>query len=543
MLHGIKIKGYILLTKQAAKTEDTCQKDNDKYASILYYRLRNKIVLLRRFAKNCNLMGYKERFLEAIKTTEMQFDTVGKEYMHIMRTGNWSKFLIQKMEFINMGLQSFAMNIIESVEERRAAKKWHARKPKSDSPSFKTTAEGLINIAQKTYSLVSTKIPDEIRAKFSTHQILAVKALNELNKKILEEIDIIRDKFDDCHKFSRLLPLMMEKMARHNIELPTEFVVLRPWSINDYELSEGNPEDIHLFKKLTNISRKILSELKQIHCNQDLFMDIVPDQISYSNVKEILHLPIPKDCSNSEPGDVSYPGYKEGFSDHPLIRIIDAHKELLYKIRCVRRSQFRLDKVKHNICYKDDYLALARDKYYDPYQEDEIKYFSYETWEDEQVTPEQEEQRYNEHFEYYRDCKNRDYEQRVIKAKRRKTAKLHAVERNKFVAQCCEEARKEAKQWKLENIASCKHKKIKRGEFKLVKVSSKLENLSIFKEVSEVAKVADAASAGNIDILKDNKKENKIEETYNDENNQINNNIIDINNSKKEELNKKKPHY
>ncbi len=531
------------MEKQAAKTEDTCQKDNDKYASILYYRLRNKIVLLRRFAKNVDLMGYRDRLLESVKTSEMQFDTVGKEYMHIMRTGNWSKFLIQKMEFINMGLQSFAMNIIESVEERRAAKKWHARKPKSDRESFKTNAEGLINLARKTYSLVSTQIPDEIRAKFSTKQIHAVNSLNALNKKILEEIDIIRDKFDDCHKFSRLLPLMMEKMARLNLELPTEFVVLRPWSINDYELSEGNPEDIHLFKKLTNISKKILSELKQIHFNQDLFMDIVPDQVSYSNVKEILHLPIPKDCSNSESNGLSYPSYREGYSDHPLIRIIDAHKELLYKVRCVRRSQFRLDKVKHNICYKDDYLALARDKYYDPYQEDEIKYFSYETWEDEPVNPEQEEQRYNEHFEYYRDYKNRDYEQRVINAQRHKSHKLMAVERNKFVAECCEEARKEARQRKLEESAKNKLKKVKQGKYKPVKVSSKLMNSKTYKEVSAVVKVVDAASAGDTDILKDDKKENKIEETYNDENNAINNNIIDINNSKKEGLNKKKPHY
>ncbi len=534
----------MVLTKEAAKIEDTGQKDNDKYASILYYRLRNKIVLLRRFAKNCDLMGYKDRLLEAVKTTEMQFDTVGKEYMHIMRTGNWSKFLIQKMEFVNMGLQSFAMNIIESVEKRRAAKKWHARKPKSDRPSFKTNTEGLINLAKKTYSLVSTKIPDEIRAKFSTQQIIAVNNLNKLNQKILEEIDIIRDKFDDCHKFSRLLPLMMEKMARLNLELPTEFVVLRPWSINDYELSEGNPEDLHLFKKLTNISKKILSELKQIHFNQDLFMDIVPDQVSYSNVKEILHLPIPKDCSNSEPNDISYPKYHEGFTDHPLIRIIDAHKELLYKIRCVRQSQFRLDKVKHNICYKDDYLALARDKYYDPYQEDEIKYFSYETWEDEAVTPEQEEQRYNEHFEYYRDYKNRDYEQRVINAQRRKSRKLMAVERNKFVADCCEEARKEARQRKLEDSAKKKLKNVKQGKYKPVKASLRLNALKLYKEVSANAKVTDAASAGDTDILKDDKKENIIkEDTFSDENNQINNNIIDINNSKKEELNKKKPHY
>ncbi len=524
------------MEKQSVKTEDTCQKDNDKYASILYYRLRNKIVLLRRFAKNCDLMGYKDRLLEAVKTSEMQFDTVGKEYMHIMRTGNWSKFLIQKMEFINMGLQSFAMNIIESVEERRAAKKWHARKPKSDSPSFKTTAEGLKNLADKAYSLVSTKIPDEIRNKFSTQQIRAVNTLADLNKKILEEIEVIKDKFDDCHKFSRLLPLMMKQMAEHRLELPTEFVVLKPWSVNEYELSEGNPEDIHLFKKLTNISKKILSELKQINFNHDLFTDNVPDQVSYSNVKEILHLPIPKDCSNSEPNDISYPRYQEGFSDHPLIRIIDAHKELLYKIRCVRQSQFRLDKVKHNICYKDDYLALARDKYYDPYQEDEIKYFSYESWEDEAVTPEQEEQRYNEHFEYYRDYKNRDYEQRVINAQRRKSRKLMAVERNKFVAKCCEEARKEARQRKLEDSAKNKLKKVKQGEYKLVKVSGslKLSGSSIYK---------DAASAGDTCILENDKKENKIEDTLNDENNAINDNIIDINNSKKEELNKKKPYY
>ncbi len=533
------------MENQAAKTEDNAQKDNDKYASILYYRLRNKIVLLRRFAKNCDLMGYKDRLLEAIKTTEMQFDTVGKEYMHIMRTGNWSKFLIQQMEFINMGLQSFAMNIIESVEERRAAKKWHARKPGSDRESFKTNSEGLINLARKTYSLVSTKIPDEIRAKFSTHQILAVNSLNALNQKILEEIDIIRDKFDDCHRFSRLLPLMMEKMARLNLELPTEFVVLRPWSINDYELSEGNPEDLHLFKKLTNISKKILSELKQINFNQDLFTDNVPDQVSYSNVKEILHLPIPKDCSNSESNDISYPRCQKGFSDHPLIRIIDAHKELLYKVRCVRRSQFRLDKVKHNICYKDDYLALARDKYYDPYQEDEIKYFSYETWEDESVTPEQEEQRYNEHFEYYRDYKNRDYEQRVINAQRRKSRKLMAIERNKFVAQCCEEARKEARRRKQEEKAQKKLKKVKQGKYKLVKVSNSLNlaDLKNYKEISADAKVADAASAGDTDILENDKKENKIEDTFSDENNAINDNITDINNSKKEELNKKKPHY
>ncbi len=532
------------MSKEVAKTEDTCRKDNDKYASILYYRLRNKIVLLRRFARNCDLMGYKDRLLESIKTSEMKFDIVGKEYMHIMRTGNWSKFLIQKMEFINMGLQSFAMNIIESVEKRRAAKKWHARKPKSDSPSFKTNSEGLINLAKKTYSLVSTKIPDEIRAKFSTQQIHAVNSLNQLNQKILEEIDIIRDKFDDCHKFSRLLPLMMEKMARLNLELPTEFVVLRPWSINEYDLSEGSPEDIHLFKKLTNISKKILSELKQIHFNQDLFTDNVPDQVSYSNVKEILHLPIPKDCSNSESNDVPYPRYQEGFSDHPLIRIIDAHKELLYKIRCVRQSQFRLDKVKHNICYKDDYLALARDKYYDPYQEDEIKYFSYETWEDEAVTPEQEEQRYNEHFEYYRDYKNRGYEQRVINAQRRKSRKLMAVERNKFVAECCEEARKEAHQRKLEEKAQKNLKKVKQGTYKLVKVISKLLNSKSYKETSAVAKVADAALAGDTDILENDKKESTIkEDIFNDENNEKNINIIDINSNKKEELNKKKPHY
>ncbi len=267
-------------------------------------------------------------------------------------------------------------------------------------------------------------------------------------------------------------------------------------------------------------------------------MDNVPDQVSYSNVKEILHLPIPKDCSGSESNDVAYPRYQEGFSDHPLIRIIDAHKELLYKIRCVRQSQFRLDKVKHNICYKDDYLALARDKYYDPYQEDEIKYFSCETWEDEPVTPKQEEQRYNEHFEYYRDYKNRDYEQRVINAQRRKSAKLHAVERNKFVAQCCKEARVEMRQRKLEENAKKKLKKVKQGKYKLVKVSSSLNlsGLKVYIEISAVAKVTDAASAGDIDILKDDKKENKIEDTCNDENNQINN-------SKKEELNKKKPHY
>ncbi len=60
-----------------------------------------------------------------------------------------------------------------------------------------------------------------------------------------------------------------------------------------------------------------------------------------------------------------------------------------------------------------------------------------------------------------------------------------------------------------------------------------------YKEVSAVAKVADAASAGDIDILKDDKKENIIK----DESNCANNNIIDINNNKKEELNKKKPHY
>ncbi len=534
------------MEKQSAKTEDTSQKNNDKYASILYYRLRNKIVLLRRFAKNCDLMGYKDRLLEAIKTTEMQFDTVGKEYMHIMRTGNWSKFLIQKMEFINMGLQSFAMNIIESVEERRAAKKWNARKPKPDRPSFKTTGEGLKSLADKAYSLISTKIPDEIRNQFSTQQIHAVNNLNKLNQKILEEIEVIKDKFDDCHKFSRLLPLMMKQMADHRLELPTEFVVLRPWSINECELSEGNPEDLHLFKKLTNISKKILSELKQINFNHDLFTDNVPDQVSYSNVKEILHLPIPKDCSNSEPNDISYPTRREGYSDNPLIRIIDAHKELLYKIRCVRQSQFRLDKVKHNICYKDDYLALARDKYYDPYQEDEIKYFSYETWEDEPVTPAQEEKRYNEHFEYYKDCKNRDYEQRVINAQRRKSRKLMAVERNKFVAQCCEEARKEARQRKLEESAKNKLKNIKQGKYKLVNAfsSSKLSGLKIYKEISADAKVAGAASAGDTTILENDKKENIIKEyTYSDENNQINNNIIDINNSKKEGLNKKKPHY
>ncbi len=531
------------MEKQVAKTENTCQKDNDKYASILYYRLRNKIVLLRRFARNCDLMGYKDRLLEAVKTSEMQFDTVGKEYMHIMRTGNWSKFLIQQMEFINMGLQSFAMNIIESVEERRAAKKWHARKPKPDRSGFRTTKEGLKSLADKAYSLISTKIPDEIRNKFTTQQINAVNTLGDLNKKILEEIEIIKDKFDDCHKFSRLFPLIMKQVADLSLELPTEFVVLRPWSINEYELSEGKPEDVHLFKKLTNISKKILSELKQINFNQDLFTDNVPDQVSYSNVKEILHLPIPKDCSNSEPNDLSYPGYKEGYSDNPLIRIIDAHKELLYKVRCVRRSQFRLDKVKHNICYKDDYLALARDKYYDPYQEDEIKYFSYETWEDEPVTSKQEEQRYNEHFEYYRDYKNRDYEQRVINAKRHKSAKLHAVERNKFVAECCEEARKEARQRKPEDRAKNKLKKVKHGKYKLVKFSSKLNASKIYKEVPVVAKVVDAASAGDTCILENDKKENKIEDTLNDENNQINNNIIDINNSKKEELNKKKPYY
>ncbi len=526
------------MENQAAKTEDTCQKDNDKYASILYYRLRNKIVLLRRFAKNCDLMGYKDRLLEAIKTSEMQFDTVGKEYMHIMRTGNWSKFLIQQMEFINMGLQSFAINIIESVEERRAAKKWHARKPKPDQSGFRTTKEGLKSLADKAYSLISTKIPDEIRNKFTTQQTLAVNNLNLLNKKILEEIEVIKDKFDDCHKFSRLFPLIMKQVADLKLELPTEFVVLRPWSINEYELCEGKPEDVHLFKKLTNISKKILSELKQINFNQDLFMDEVPDQVSYSNVKEILHLPIPKDCSNSEPNDLSYPNYKEGYSDNPLIRIIEAHKELLYKVRCVRQSQFRLDKVKHNICYKDDYLALARDKYYDPYQKDEIKYFSYETWEDEAVTPEQEEQRYNEHFEYYRDYKNRDYGQRVINAKRRKSAKLHAVERNKFVAQCCEEARKEARQRKLEESAKNKLKNAKQGKYKLVKISSasKLLYSKIYKEVSADARVTDAASAGDTDILKDDKKEN----TYNTEKNE---DIIDIHSKKKEKLNKKKPFY
>ncbi len=297
-------------------------------------------------------MGYKDRLSEAIKTSEMQFDTVGKEYMHIMRTGNWSKFLIQKMEFINMGLQSFAMNIIESVEKRRAAKRWHARKPNPDQSGFRTTKEGLKSLADKAYTLVSAKIPDEIRNKFSTPQIHAVNTLNKLNIKILEEIEIIKDKFDDCHKFSRLLPLMMKQMADLRLELPTEFVVLRPWSINEYELSEGKAEDLPLFKKLTNISKKILSELKQINFNQDLFTDQVPDQVSYSNVKEILHLPIPKDCSNSESNELSYPNCKEGFADNPLIRIIDAHKELLYKIRCVRQSQFRLDKVKHNICYK-----------------------------------------------------------------------------------------------------------------------------------------------------------------------------------------------
>ncbi len=533
-----KQKGYITLANQPAKKEEKPQKDNDKYASILYYRLRNKIVLLRRFAKNCDLMGYKDRLLEAVKTTEMQFDTVGKEYMHIMRTGNWSKFLIQKMEFINMGIQSFAMNIIESVEKRKAAKKWHSRKPKSDKPSFRTTKEGLKNLANKTYSLVSTKIPDEIRDKFTTQHFRAVNNLNNLNNKILEEIEIIKDKFDDCHKFSRLLPLMMEQMADFSLELPTEFVVLRPWFINSYELSEESPQDLHLFKKLTAVSKKILSELKQIHFNQDLFMDKVPDQVSYSNVKEILHLPIPKDCSNSEPNDISYPNYQEEYCDNPLIRIIEAHKELLYKIRCVRQSQFRLDKVKHNICYKDDYLALARDKYYDPYQEDEIKYFSYETWEDEPVTTEQEEQRYNEHLEYYRDYKNRDYEQRVTNAQRRKTAKLHAVERNKFVAECCEEVRQEVRQRKLEEKAQNKLKKVKQSKYKLVRTSSKskLENLDIFKEISTDAKVTDTASAGDTDILENDKKEN----TYNTESNEA---IIDIHSKKKEKLNKKKPFY
>ncbi len=200
--------------------------------------------------------------------------------------------------------------------------------------------------------------------------------------------------------------------------------------------------------------------------------------------------------------------------------------------------------------HKDDYLALARDKYYDPYQEDEIKYFSCETWEDELATPELEEQRYNEHFEYYKDYKNRDYEQRVINAKRRKSAKLYAVERDKFVAQCCEEARKEIQQRKLEEKAQNKLKKVKQGKYKLVKVSgsSKLSNLKIYKEILPDTKVADTASAGDTDILKDNKKENIVkEDTFNDENNATNDNIIDINidrnYSKKEELNKKKPHY
>ncbi len=32
---------------------------------------------------------------------------------------------------------------------------------------------------------------------------------------------------------------------------------------------------------------------------------------------------------------------------------------LLHKIRCVRKSQFELEKVKHNICLKDDYLMIS----------------------------------------------------------------------------------------------------------------------------------------------------------------------------------------
>ena len=541
------------MVNEAVKTEDKSQKDNDKYAAFLYYRLRNEIVILRRFAKNYSLGHLKGRFLEMIKTTEMRFDIVGKEYMHIMRTGGWSKFLIEKMEWLNLDIQFFANDIIKQLEEIKEAKAFRSRKPKQDPdrPNFKTTKDGLKALGEKTYSVVSTIIPDEIRSKFSTKQIQAVNNLCNINNKILEEIDAIRDKFDDHHKWSRVFPLMLKQFADFKIEFPTEFVVLMPWSVNEYELPEKCTESERLFKKLMNVTKKILSELKQIHFNQDLFMDMVPDQIMYSDVKEMVHLPIPKDCPSSDSKDISYPRYHEGFSDNPLIRIIDAHKELLYKVRSVRIAQFRLHKVKHNLWLKNEYLRLARDKYYDPDQaaEEEIKYFSYETWQDEPVTPEQEEQRYNEHFEYYRECKKNDQERRTIKAKRRKESKIHAVKRNKFIEQAWKEAKEEAKQLTLEAMSIYKCKKIRQGEFKLIKVSSnpKLASLNIFKELKKVfaeeAKVADTASAGNTTILEDNKKENIIKDEYNSANDNIIDITIDRNYSKKEELNKKKPHY
>ncbi len=523
-----------------AKAEDKPQKNNDKYAAIIYYRLRNKIVILRRWTKNANLMGLKGRMEEAIKTSEMEFDVVGKEFLNIMRTGEWSKALIQKMEFINMTLQGFTMNIIEAIEDRKQAKDWHRRKPK-EPEGFKTNSTGLKDLAKKTYSLVRTFIPEEIRSKFSTKQLKAVSALSEINERILEEVEIIKDKFDNYHKWSDIFPLMLRDFAELKIEFPTEFVVLRPWSINEYELPEETAESERLFKKLTNVTKKILSELKQIHLNQDLFMDQVPDQVGYSDVKEIVHLPIPKDCPSSDTKDISYPPYHEGFSGNPLIRIIDAHKELLYKVRCVRKSQFELEKVKHNICLKDDYLRLARNKYYDPYKKDEIKYFSYETWKDEPATPEKEEQMYNEHYEYYKDCKERDREERIYKAKRRKETKIYAVEQNKFIEQAWEEAKQEVKEHALYINAWDKLDKFKLGKYKLVKTgsSSKLENIKTYKEIPVVAKVADAASAGDTNIFKNNKKENIIKDEYNSENS----NIIDINSTKKEELNKKKPHY
>ncbi len=83
----------------------------------------------------------------------------------------------------------------------------------------------------------------------------------------------------------------------------------------------------------------------------------------------------------------------------------------------------------------------------------------------------------------------------------------------------------------------------------LQKVSNntKLASLTVFKELKEIpadeAKVADTALAGDTTILEDNKKENIIKNEYNIANDNIIDITIDRNYNRKEELNKKKPHY
>jgi hypothetical protein len=293
---------------------------------------------------------------------------------------------IPELEQIGESVHTFTKDILEQLKkfeeiEREIKAKSLLKKSKSkplhpqtakSSNGFEAPGNYIEIIADKCYHLFHLNYDDYLEEYVDENIYTLIKNINTKNLDILSEVKKVRQDFDDNFKFSEYMPKMMKKFVKFVIDLPSEFIFLRPWYEEECYFTDAPP--VFLLKKLQRLVNKIHKEIQAVRYNQSLFFDNnISDKIFHTTLtfdSPIGNSRYDKPVANQDDERRCLPRrsnesdcHCEERSDAAIYMIINEHRELLDKIKNVKDEQFRIDKVLENLEVKQDKILEAKENF------------------------------------------------------------------------------------------------------------------------------------------------------------------------------------